>query len=114
MRALTLAFYGNYTVQDLLDAAGKFRKAAAMLLERGGASQDALDALLGSQGGQDSLCESHFCCLLPCWSRKLPLCLYQAQHKACWRLGAAPSSTPRLHVPTRPATAADVAVACVG
>ena len=66
MGALSLAIYGNYTVQDLLDAAGKFREAAAQLRERGGASQDAINALLGSQGGQDSLSEgAHSSCPLP-------------------------------------------------
>ncbi len=48
-------FFGNYTVQDLLDACGKFRAAAALLRERGGAPVEVVSALLGAQGGQDSL-----------------------------------------------------------
>lgn len=48
-------FFGNYAVQDLLDACSKFREAAAVLRERGGTPPEAINALLGAQGGQDSL-----------------------------------------------------------
>jgi hypothetical protein len=55
IKELTTAFFGNYTVQDLLDAAHKLRLAAAKLREQGNMSKEAVDALLDMEEGQDAL-----------------------------------------------------------
>ena len=56
IKALAVHFYGNYTVQDLLDATGKLREAATRMRQRSGAPKEALDRLLGTDdSGQDSL-----------------------------------------------------------
>ena len=54
-KELATAFYGNYTVQDLLDATHKLRQAAAKLRARNTASSQDIDRMLGLSDGQDSL-----------------------------------------------------------
>ena len=48
-------FFGNYAVQNMLGAAQALRLAAAKLKAEGGASQSALDSLVGLRDGSDSL-----------------------------------------------------------
>ena len=48
-------FFGNYAVQNMLGATQAFRLAAAKLKAEGGASQSALDSLVGLRDGSDSL-----------------------------------------------------------
>ncbi len=55
VKELTTAFYGNYTVQDLLDATHKFRQAAAKLRARKTAASQDIERMLGFSDGQDSL-----------------------------------------------------------
>lgn len=55
LKDLTTAFFGNYTVQDLLGAAHKLRQAAAKLRARNTASNSDIERMLGFSDGQDSL-----------------------------------------------------------
>lgn len=56
LKELTTGFYGNYTLQDLLDASHKLRQAAAQLRARGSASQkEAIDQMLDMEDGTDAL-----------------------------------------------------------
>ncbi|EIE21695.1 hypothetical protein COCSUDRAFT_67012 [Coccomyxa subellipsoidea C-169] len=55
VKELATAFYGNYTVQDLLDATHKFRQAAAKLRARKTAASQDIERMLGFSDGQDSL-----------------------------------------------------------
>ncbi len=48
-------FFGNYAVQNMLGATQALRLAAAKLKAEGGASQSALDSLVGLRDGSDSL-----------------------------------------------------------
>ena len=48
-------FFGNYAVQNMLGATQALRLAAAQLKAAGGASQGALDSLVGLRDGSDSL-----------------------------------------------------------
>ncbi|CAL8469315.1 g8856 [Coccomyxa elongata] len=55
LKELTTAFFGNYTLQDLLDATHKLRQAAAKLRARNIASSSDIEHMLGFSDGQDSL-----------------------------------------------------------
>ncbi|BDA44940.1 hypothetical protein COCOBI_06-4190 [Coccomyxa sp. Obi] len=55
LKELTTAFFGNYTLQDLLDATHKLRQAAAKLRARNTASSSDIEHMLGFSDGQDSL-----------------------------------------------------------
>ncbi len=58
LKELTTAFFGNYTLQDLLDATHKMRQAAAKLRARNTASISDIGHMLGFSDGQDSLSTS--------------------------------------------------------
>ena len=55
VKPLVTAFFGNYTLQDLLGATQAFRLAAAQLRAEGRTSQPALDKLVGLRDGTDAL-----------------------------------------------------------
>lgn len=55
VKELVTAFFGNYTLQELLDATHKLRQAAAKLRALNSASKEDIDRMLGFADGQDAL-----------------------------------------------------------